>query len=157
MTGQTVPSAAFREWQTLTAALRSNTAVPCEVAAPTDAWWSTDPDGVAQARTACEGCPVRGECLAYAIAAEEGDGIWGGLDVEQRRARIGTIKKAAALPSHLRALRRARGLKLHELAATVGITYAYLSNIELGRRPLTRSVLPRLADALEVSCEALAG
>ena len=31
-------------------------------------------------------CPVRSMCLAYAVAAEEPFGIWGGLDPQKRRA-----------------------------------------------------------------------
>ena len=37
------------------------------------------------ARAICAACPVRGQCLAYAITADERFGIWGGLDPRQRR------------------------------------------------------------------------
>jgi WhiB family redox-sensing transcriptional regulator len=37
-----------------------------------------------QARQVCAACPVRGECLDYATAADE-LGIWGGLDQQERR------------------------------------------------------------------------
>jgi WhiB family redox-sensing transcriptional regulator len=39
----------------------------------------------AEARAICAACPVRGQCLAYAITADERFGIWGGLDPRQRR------------------------------------------------------------------------
>ncbi len=43
-------------------------------------------DGAAaEARAICGSCPVRRECLAYAIAADEPFGIWGGLDPQERR------------------------------------------------------------------------
>ena len=29
-------------------------------------------------------CPVRGQCLAYAVTADEPFGIWGGLDPHER-------------------------------------------------------------------------
>ncbi len=32
----------------------------------------------------CEVCPARGPCLAYALAADERDGIWGGLTRAER-------------------------------------------------------------------------
>jgi WhiB family redox-sensing transcriptional regulator len=46
-------------------------------------------------------CPVRGQCLAYAIAADEPSGIWGGLDTQERNLRRrlqrhGTAMTAAA-------------------------------------------------------------
>ena len=38
-----------------------------------------------QARQICAQCPVRGSCLAYAVAADEPFGIWGGLNPRERR------------------------------------------------------------------------
>jgi WhiB family transcriptional regulator, redox-sensing transcriptional regulator len=67
-------------------------------------WWSlaacqsTDPDlffpisaaGPAQlqverAKAVCAGCPVRSDCLRYALAAGPLQGVWGGLTEEERR------------------------------------------------------------------------
>lgn len=45
--------------------------------------------GAAKARRAqniCGNCPVRQECLEYAIAEEIEFGVWGGLTERQRRA-----------------------------------------------------------------------
>ncbi len=39
----------------------------------------------ASARALCSRCPVRAECLDYAIDAGEPHGIWGGLNELQRR------------------------------------------------------------------------
>lgn len=39
-----------------------------------------------QAKAVCAGCPVRVECLEYALQAGERYGIWGGLDEIERRA-----------------------------------------------------------------------
>ncbi|HEY1324318.1 MAG TPA: WhiB family transcriptional regulator [Streptosporangiaceae bacterium] len=41
---------------------------------------------VAKAKAVCAGCPVREACLAYAMAAGEPYGIWGGLTEDERRA-----------------------------------------------------------------------
>ena len=40
----------------------------------------------AAAKAVCARCPVRSECLSYAIAAGERYGIWGGLNPQERRA-----------------------------------------------------------------------
>ena len=38
------------------------------------------------AKRVCAGCPVRTQCLDYAIAASERHGVWGGLtELERRR------------------------------------------------------------------------
>jgi WhiB family transcriptional regulator, redox-sensing transcriptional regulator len=39
----------------------------------------------AHARRVCEQCPVRQECLAYALRVHEPLGIWGGLSEGERR------------------------------------------------------------------------
>ena len=39
----------------------------------------------AKAKRVCAGCPVREECLAYALRLREGHGIWGGLNEMERR------------------------------------------------------------------------
>ena len=46
-----------------------------------------------EARAICWNCPVRDDCLAYALDADEEYGIWGGLDPRERqnlRRRQGT-------------------------------------------------------------------
>lgn len=39
----------------------------------------------AEAKAICAGCPVRLDCLDYAMRNRETDGVWGGLDPAQRR------------------------------------------------------------------------
>jgi WhiB family transcriptional regulator, redox-sensing transcriptional regulator len=46
------------------------------------------------ARSLCAVCPVRGECLEYALTNHEPDGIWGGKTWRQRR-RIQTARRKA--------------------------------------------------------------
>jgi WhiB family transcriptional regulator, redox-sensing transcriptional regulator len=67
-------------------------------------WWSlaacqsADPDlffpisgagparvQVERAKAVCSGCPVRSDCLGYALAAGPLQGVWGGLTEEERR------------------------------------------------------------------------
>jgi WhiB family transcriptional regulator, redox-sensing transcriptional regulator len=40
----------------------------------------------AVAKAICVRCPVRVECLEYALATRENHGIWGGLNEMERRA-----------------------------------------------------------------------
>ena len=39
----------------------------------------------AKALAACTACPVRAQCLDFALAANEKNGIWGGLSEHERR------------------------------------------------------------------------
>ena len=39
----------------------------------------------AQAKAVCARCPVRQECLEFALAVREPHGIWGGLNETERR------------------------------------------------------------------------
>ena len=47
------------------------------------------------AKRVCAGCPVRAECLEFALAGDERFGIWGGLSERERRRvrqqRVGAI------------------------------------------------------------------
>jgi WhiB family redox-sensing transcriptional regulator len=57
----------------------------CKGASPSlffpDKW---DNQSVRSAKAVCANCPVRAECLEYAVAAVEPFGIWGGLTSKQR-------------------------------------------------------------------------
>ena len=69
-------------------------------------WWfaglcgQTDPElffpekggSVRAAKAVCAGCPVRAECLEYALAHDERYGVWGGTSERERRR----LKAAAA-------------------------------------------------------------
>ena len=41
-------------------------------------------DEVTQAKAICAACPVRQECLAFAVTTGQRHGIWGGLTEEER-------------------------------------------------------------------------
>src|SRR5689334_16635560 len=47
-------------------------------------FFATAPDAIAAAKAVCADCPVRADCLAYAIA-NEACGIWGGTSASERR------------------------------------------------------------------------
>ena len=40
---------------------------------------------VALARAICEACPVMDECLRYALATNQTEGVWGGMTGSERR------------------------------------------------------------------------
>jgi WhiB family transcriptional regulator, redox-sensing transcriptional regulator len=48
------------------------------------------------AKRVCAGCPVRQECLQYALDHEEAFGVWGGLSARERRNLKSASRKAAA-------------------------------------------------------------
>ena len=41
---------------------------------------------IARAKEVCDECPVKLECLEYALETNQDSGIWGGLSEEERRA-----------------------------------------------------------------------
>jgi WhiB family transcriptional regulator, redox-sensing transcriptional regulator len=41
--------------------------------------------GIARAKAICAGCPVRSDCLAYALTNREDFGVWGGFTADERR------------------------------------------------------------------------
>ena len=43
---------------------------------------------VAQAKAMCGGCPVRRECLAFALRTHQVHGVWGGLSEQERHPLI---------------------------------------------------------------------
>jgi hypothetical protein len=84
-----IPPKAVAEWLTLTHVLEEVGAVACQTTDP-DVWWPdrkrphSPPTSTAVA--ACRACPAAEPCLAYAVAADERFGIWGGTTPEDRRA-----------------------------------------------------------------------
>jgi WhiB family transcriptional regulator, redox-sensing transcriptional regulator len=81
--GGSSPLSATRDWRTLAA---------CRHADP-ELFFPPGRDDlaagqVAAAKAVCARCPVCRECLAFAIAHRQHDGIWGGLtELERRRWR----------------------------------------------------------------------
>lgn len=56
----------------------------------------TDEYGAYAARAICEGCPVRTDCLNYAIAHNITDGVWGGMTAVQRKRYRHDLRRRAA-------------------------------------------------------------
>jgi WhiB family transcriptional regulator, redox-sensing transcriptional regulator len=52
---------------------------------------------IARAKTVCAGCPVRHECLEFALSHEQTYGIWGGTTVEERQRDRRRRRRAAAV------------------------------------------------------------
>ncbi|WP_347059660.1 WhiB family transcriptional regulator [Blastococcus sp. HT6-30] len=77
-----IPPEALPQWRRLAEVLHVEGPAPCEEGDP-DAWW---PDRAADplAVRICGGCPAKVECLDYALAADERDGLWGGLTRAER-------------------------------------------------------------------------
>lgn len=59
--------------------------------------WGGIEEQVKAATEVCNQCPVRLQCLAYAIENNERDGIWGGRDFTRR---VGKNKSARATATH---------------------------------------------------------
>jgi len=63
----------------------------CATSPDPDAWFPDDADRQAWAAAvaACSGCPVRGECLSWALGIGETQwGAWGGTTPRQRRRMV---------------------------------------------------------------------
>jgi WhiB family redox-sensing transcriptional regulator len=56
----------------------------CRGASPTD-FFPSDGLGVESAQHICELCPVRAECLEYALVNHIEHGVWGGASERERR------------------------------------------------------------------------
>jgi WhiB family redox-sensing transcriptional regulator len=54
----------------------------------TDVFFPATDEEAEEAKAVCAVCPVREECLEYALATRQEDGVWGGLtETERRRLR----------------------------------------------------------------------
>lgn len=100
---------------------------------------SVDPDlffpetggSTVTAKRLCRSCPVRAECLEYALANDERDGIWGGYS-ERERARFARAEG--------RVLRRCRnGLHLLTPENTIKIATCRACKQEATRQSGRRS------------------
>lgn len=64
--------------------------------ADTDMWFSHRTADQIAAKQVCQVCPVRPECLAYALEHGIDGGIWGGRDEDQLRALRRAANRRAA-------------------------------------------------------------
>ncbi|MGH9012468.1 MAG: WhiB family transcriptional regulator [Acidimicrobiia bacterium] len=69
----------------------------CREYAP-EVFFPSDGVGVDAARRICTDCPVRGECLEYALAYRIDHGVWGGASERERRRILRARRLAASRP-----------------------------------------------------------
>ena len=60
----------------------------------TDVFFPTSEAQSDEAKSICAVCPVREECLEYALETRPGDGVWGGLTATELRRVIRGRQKA---------------------------------------------------------------
>ncbi len=75
-------------------------AASCLLADP-DLFFPISPAGpserqIARAKAICAGCPVRQECLEFALSHDQAYGIWGGMTPEDRQRDRRRKRRAAA-------------------------------------------------------------
>jgi hypothetical protein len=68
----------------LPAFLDEGTALCAEPGRPRRLWTSDDAADELAAKRYCRACPLRAECLDYALTAKEPAGVWGGLTARER-------------------------------------------------------------------------
>lgn len=66
---------------------------------PPATFFPSDGVGVEVAKRICATCPVKGECLEYALQNRIDHGVWGGTSERQRR-RILKQRKLTVAPSY---------------------------------------------------------
>jgi WhiB family transcriptional regulator, redox-sensing transcriptional regulator len=47
-------------------------------------FFADDPLTLGRAKALCAGCPVRDDCLAFAIETNQSQGVWGGYEPTER-------------------------------------------------------------------------
>ncbi len=72
---QTLTTPDPKEWRSRAACRDVDTAV----------FFPETETGVAVAKAMCATCPVREACLDFALSTRQDDGVWGGLDENERR------------------------------------------------------------------------
>jgi hypothetical protein len=99
-----------------------------------------DHDAIAEAKELCGWCPVRRDCLNYALEHDLKEGIWGGLTADERRPWHEGLPQRLDY-SRVIAFFNGRDVHLTEAERQVVIDHAYVR----GWRP------DRLAAALQIS------
>ena len=72
----------------------------CRDSAP-EGFFPHDGAGLALAQEICRDCPVRAECLEYAIGNRIADGVWGGRSERARRRIVQAREAGVTLASDL--------------------------------------------------------
>jgi WhiB family transcriptional regulator, redox-sensing transcriptional regulator len=58
------------------------------------------PERAMKAKAVCVRCPVRAECLAFALATSQKHGVWGGTTEDERRTMTRRNHRIPAAPNH---------------------------------------------------------
>ena len=53
-------------------------------------------DDASEAKSGCDGCSVQAQCLEWALAVREKEGVWGGATEKERRRIIRQRRRARA-------------------------------------------------------------
>lgn len=103
-----------------------------------DLWYPERGDLLVMAREVCARCPVRGECLDFALTEGEKFGVWGGMSERERR--ILRAKRRPGSPTATDERRRqvvamSRELTNAEIARDLGLSTRTVSRyLEKGAR-----------------------
>lgn len=57
---------------------------------------SSEEDDIHRAKAVCDNCSVQQQCLEFALASRESEGIWGGATEKERRRILRQRRKTAA-------------------------------------------------------------
>lgn len=112
----------------LDAAPSAGLELPCR-AGEADLWFAETPDELQRAKTLCDSCPVRTECLAGALARREPWGVWGG-EIFERGAVIERKRP------------RGRPRKTVELSVATGTTTTKQPNTSVNAAPAGAGSVP---------------
>jgi WhiB family redox-sensing transcriptional regulator len=82
-------------------AWRDRAACRAVVTADYDPFFADTPELVDAALAICAGCPVSGECLAFAVATGQQDGIWGGRTQEELRQLVALARQGRPRPDRV--------------------------------------------------------
>lgn len=63
---------------------------------PPEVFFPSDGVGVDRARKICADCPVKGQCLEYALVNRIDHGVWGGTSERERRRILRQRKRQTA-------------------------------------------------------------
>ena len=88
----------------------------CAQVVDPELWFPEKGGSTREAKALCARCPVRPECLAYALAHDERFGVWGGASERDRRR----LKRTTTMPqaASVRALDKRTGV-IRQLATTL--------------------------------------
>ena len=84
-------------------------------------WFPKQGASLAPAKKICAVCPVRLECLDYALTTGQHEGVWGGLSANQREG-MGRRDMGRERRANRAAQLVAAGVEIAEIAEIIGVT-----------------------------------